>query len=289
MTYKSIFIAFLVALVGFGGGYLSHDKKPAAPTQMEESVFDRVMRTKVLRCGYVVYPPIYMKDPNTGKATGIFHDLTEEIAKVMGVKVEWTQEASFATYNEDLRMGRYDAFCSGVWPLAERAEVETYSNPVFYSGVGIWVRKDDKRFTDVDQVNNEAVTIAAIDGEMAGLIASQSFPKAKILSLPASTDQASMLLNVTTGKADVALVDVSTANSFLSHNPDSVRNLVPNDPIRFFPSVYGFKLGEFKIKSAFDTAIQDFLNNGLIGNLLNKYEEHPHSLYRVAKPYRNHD
>ncbi|HAX91321.1 MAG TPA: hypothetical protein DCY07_03825 [Rhodospirillaceae bacterium] len=284
MTFKSVLIAILITAIGFVGGQALNTPQEA-PQLKEETVFERVMRTKTLRCGYVTDQLFFRKDPNTGAFSGIFYDITLKIAEALRVKVEWTQEASYATYNEDLVSNRYDAFCSGVWPLALRAALETYTTPVLYSGVGVWVREDDQRVTKIDQINNENVKIAVIDGEMAGLIAYESFPKAQTMSLPNSTDRASMILNVTTGKADVVLIDTITALEFMGHNPGKIRNLIPDDPIRLFPSVYGFKFGETGMQMAFNTAIQDYLDNKVIEGIIRKHEKYPNSIFRVARPF----
>jgi len=59
-----------------------------AADKEKESAFDRVMRTKTLRCGYTIYPPFFSKDPNTGEFSGLFHDFTEQIGKELGIKIE---------------------------------------------------------------------------------------------------------------------------------------------------------------------------------------------------------
>lgn len=41
----------------------------------KESSYDRVMRTRTLRCGYGIFQPMIMKDPNTRKISGIFVDI----------------------------------------------------------------------------------------------------------------------------------------------------------------------------------------------------------------------
>ena len=60
-----------------------HATKNAAP-----DTFERVTSSGVLRCGYVVYPPGLINDPNTGKISGIFPDVLEQAAHNLGLKVD---------------------------------------------------------------------------------------------------------------------------------------------------------------------------------------------------------
>ena len=46
----------------------------------KESAYERVLRTGVLRCGYIAYPPHLIVDPATGTISGISHDIIEEAA-----------------------------------------------------------------------------------------------------------------------------------------------------------------------------------------------------------------
>lgn len=40
-----------------------------------ETAYDRIMRTGVIRCGYIPYAPGLTKDLKTGEFGGIFYDL----------------------------------------------------------------------------------------------------------------------------------------------------------------------------------------------------------------------
>ena len=50
------------------------------PAAVQETAFDRIMRTNVLRCGYAVATPWMMVDPNTNKPYGVNYDVTDALA-----------------------------------------------------------------------------------------------------------------------------------------------------------------------------------------------------------------
>lgn len=166
----------------------------------EQSVYDRVMETKTLRCAYAVYPPALMKDPNTGKISGIFHDVIEEVAKLHGFTIDWSEEVGYGTVLEGLKTGRYDMFCSALWPSAPRSQHGLFTLPLYYSGVGIYVRSDDDRFNKDPRktLNNEEYSIAIQDGDIIDTIARESFPNAQRVSTPQLAQAGEQFLLVTT-------------------------------------------------------------------------------------------
>ncbi len=63
----------------------------------KESVYDRVMRRRTLRCGYFEEVPFTNIDPNTNKKSGIAVELAETLAAQLDVKLEWTEAVNFGT------------------------------------------------------------------------------------------------------------------------------------------------------------------------------------------------
>jgi len=49
---------------------------------------------------------------------------------------------------EGLDSNRYDLVPTGVWPNSSRARHASFSVPLFYSGVGVWLRSNDNRFNN---------------------------------------------------------------------------------------------------------------------------------------------
>ena len=47
----------------------------------KQSLYERVIQSGKIRCCYIVYPPDCIKDPNTGKLSGISVEAIELVAK----------------------------------------------------------------------------------------------------------------------------------------------------------------------------------------------------------------
>lgn len=284
------FLALLIAL----GALTSVWMRPTttAPQQTEtvsssEPVFDRIEKTGVLRCGYIVYSPYIMRDPNTGALSGIFYDLTNKVAEKANWKVEWTTEATYATLPEDMRQRKYDAFCGGLALLVSYGKVMDYSAPIFFSALGAYVRSDDHRFdADLNLLNDPQYKIATIDGEMSQIIQQTKFPKASVFGMPDITDIGQLAMNVASGKADASFMEIVVANEFLLNNPGKIRNLIPERPIHLYENLWGFPLNERRLKNVFDIATREMVDTGYVDEVLKKYEKIPNSFYRAADPFK---
>ena len=246
----------------------------AADTPAPETAYDRVMRTGILRCGYILVPPQLGKDPNTGQLSGLMVDVMNEIGKRLNLDIRWTEEVNFATMSSGLQTGRYDAICFSLYRLPSAAKVMAYTRPLFYSATDIYVRSNDHRFDaqQTTRLNSPDISIATIDAEMSAIIAQDSFPHAKTLSLPAGTDITQLLLNVADGKADVTFVNRFIASGFLVANPGRVRNIEGTEPLRVFSHGIAYAPTEIALGQMLNNAIDDMNEQGKLNELLTAHE-----------------
>jgi polar amino acid transport system substrate-binding protein len=277
-------ILSIIIIIGLSACNVTGNKDAA---QKQDTLYDHVIKSGKIRVGYVTYPPGCIKDPNTGKLSGIFVETLEEAGKNLGLKIEWTEEVGWGTMIEGLQANRYDMIGSPVWANTTRAKLVDFSTPLFYSGIGAYVRKTDNRFSaSLDAINSEKIKISTIDGEMSDIISRSQFPKAQIISHPQLSDNSQILLDVAQGRADLTFVEPYIANQFLKSNKETIKNISAEKPIRIFPNTMMFKKGQSEFKSMLDTAVQELINSGFVDKLITKYEEVPGSFYRVNYPYR---
>jgi ABC-type amino acid transport substrate-binding protein len=279
-------IALVIAVTLFSNLYLLKPQTTVQAIVKEESVYDRVMRTGTIRCGYTIYPPDTIKDPNTDKLSGIFVDTMQKAADALHLKLEWTEEVSWGSMIEGLISNRYDAVCSGVWENTDRGRVVGFSRPVFYSALNAYVRKDETRFgNDLTVLNDPNIRIAVSDGETNATVARNRFPRAQQIALPQGSDFSQLLLTVSTGKADVVFIEPAVAADFMKNNPDSLKTL-SDRPLLVLPTIVMFKRGQDEFKSMLDSALDQLVNDGEVDDLLKQYEPFPGAFYRDAYAYR---
>lgn len=252
----------------------------------KESTYDRVMRTGTIRCGYVVWAPMFMKDPNTGVYSGIFYEYMEAVGKALDLKIEWTEETTPAGYVEALRLGRFDMLCSADWPNASRGKYLDYADPIFFLPLVPFAREEERRFdNNKDAIDDPSVTISTIDGEMSSIIARQDFARAKTVSLPQNADASQMLMNVTNGKADITITALTTGLAYQEKNPGKLRRVPLPRPVRLFPNTLSMRLGEDSLRQMMNTATRELQYSGVIDKIIDKYEQYPDSILLPSRPY----
>lgn len=272
----------LVSLVLLG----CDDSKPNVSTK-QDSAYDRVLEAKKLRVAYISYPPSFIKDAKTGEYSGIFHEVLKEMADRMELQVEYVEETAWGTMIESVRSGRVDIVCTGLWPNATRGKFVDFTDPVYFSPIRAYVRAGDARFDgNLAAINTQDVKIATIDGEMSSIIAKADFTTAKPHELPQTTDVAQLLLEVSTGKADVTFVEPAVAELFAASNPNKIQAVKNVDPVRVFPNVMMVAKGEANLLSMLNTAMGEVANTGVVDKIVTKYETKPGVFLRRQRPYQ---
>jgi polar amino acid transport system substrate-binding protein len=248
------------------------------------SVYNKVVSSGTIRACYTAFPPALIKDPNTGKLSGIFFETLNKAAQNMGLKVDWSTEVGWGDAIEALNSGKCDIVGSDSWSNSTRGKSAEFIQPVYYSAINAYVRANDSRFdNNVLVANNANYKLATLDGETSQVIAAQNFPNAKTIQLPQLSDVSQLFVNVADGKADMTFQDTTTGNQYMKSNPGKIKNVSTKNPIVVYGDVMMVKKGEFIFKSAIDNAIIELLNNGYVDGVINRYESG--GIYRVAKPY----
>lgn len=293
-TKGSIFAAALIALAVSVLVHVFWPQSQSSRAQQallasKEPMFSRITKSGFLRCGYVLYPPFVIKDPNTGKFSGIFVDLTEKLGALAGWKVEWSAETSYATMVEDMNAGKYDVYCGGSWVFFPTARYWANSIPAFYSPVMLYARANDSRFDDsfdLAKLNDPVYKFAEFDGELSQIAQQEDFPKASTLQFPQFTPVSDLALSVVTGKADVTIIERGVANAYMANNPGTLKEIGHGRPVRIFGDTWQFAFGEPALRQIIDNAVTDMLQSGFVEKTLRKYEDVPGTYYRALPLYR---
>lgn len=257
--------------------------KPQHSSQ-KEVAYERVINSGTLRCGYAISPPMMVADPNTGDVSGLDVEIWREIGTRLGLKIEWAEEAGWGNFIEGLRTGRYDAFCSQLWPDRNRSKFLTLAGPVTYSFLYTVARADDRRFDgNFDRINQPDVGIPVIDGDISYDMAVTGFPKARHLTLPQTANVTDMLESIITKKADVMFFEEGMLNAMPPEKLEKLR-IVPGIPISFtFASYYGLRSGEYALRDMIGWAIRAMIDDGTLRKLQLSYSK------GYVTPRQNHE
>lgn len=275
--FATILTAGIVgALAAFGVQHYapSNSTSGVAEKPAKETTYDRVMRTKTLRCGYYIWPKFSEKDLQTGQMKGFFVDIVEEMAKGYGWQVDWVAEINLSEFAAALDTGHVDMLCGGLGIVPQRTAHALFSTPVGYGPVLAYARTDDERFdNNQEAVNQPNITLSTMEGEITSMIARTQFPKAKVLEITSMQGGPILFENVAAKKADIVFQDPASFEVYNTHNPDKLK-LVPDVGMGVFSFGFPIQADQNRFKWVVDTAIADLQNRGVVEQLFAKYKLH---------------
>lgn len=285
MKNKLSVLAVVLSVVALGAAYLPN-RSGVSQAQTKESAYDRVMRTKTLRCGYSLWPTETEMDPVTKKMSGLVPDFAEELAKKLGLKIEWTLEFQWGQQMEALRSGKIDALCSsdGPWVTSSAAFVD-YVEPMFYVPIYLYGRAGETRFKTMEDANSSAVTFSTMDGDTSLPLALEKFPKAHRIELSQGADQSLVVTNVITGKADLVLMSPQTVEAVNKTSNIKLEKIFP-DPVVIISSSFSVPKGEQELLQLLSQGFRILHQFGISDKILNRIDPEKKLILRVAKPYQ---
>ena len=259
-----------------------------APQAANESAYNRVMRMGVLRCGYGLWEPGIIRDPNTGQFSGIVYDFMQAVGKSLNIKVEYTLEMPWDSIGVALKSGKIDAHCAGIFATPARGRVMAFSEPMFFSPTVAFARIDDSRFdNNVERINQPDVTTALSDDDITTEIYDTDFPQAKKWNLPQMAPPEELLLAVANHKADVTFNSPGRLRSFERGYPNKIKIIPSSRPLRIFPDSVAVDIDEEQLLHVLNTAIDQQIDSGMMDKILAKYKDKYDVSYIVPvnRPY----
>ena len=257
---KTLLLAFLLILCS---------ASPALAAKEKESAYDRVMRTKTLRCGYIPYEPYLIKDPNTGALSGITVEYIDAIGKRLGLKVDWAGEVNIDQVVPALNGGRFDAFCVPCTPDHDWVNVLDFSGSLGALPYYVYVSQN----SEMTKEQIETAKFAIVDGFVQTEITKQSFPNAQYQGLPQTTSPAEMYDQLKYGKADALVNEDISAMNYMKNNPGVIRRF-SDKPMIAMKMFLVTPKGDEKMRDFFgrnfDTGTPE--NLSLVKDLLVKYK-----------------
>jgi len=164
----------------------------AGAQQLQSRLYEITKGGKLKVCIWPQYYAISLRNPDTGKFEGIDIDLSEELAKDLGVKLEYV-ETSFSAFIADLQANKCDIGMFGVGATMKRAQAVAFSQPYLISGVYAVVHKDGKVKTWED-IDKPGVNVGMALGSYIEPFMRSYLKNAKVVAVaPPATTQAELM------------------------------------------------------------------------------------------------
>jgi len=194
------------------------------------------------------YPPFETKD-DSGKPAGASVMLAEALGEYLGREIEIV-ETDYASLIPALEQGTIDLIISSMTITPAREEVVDFSDPYTNSQLMMLVYKDSK-VQSPDDLNDPEVIIASKTGTIGALWAAQYAPNAQIRNID---EEASAVLEVAQGKADVFIYDPLSIIRHHENYPDTTRAVL--EPL---PNTKGWGIAMRKGEDALKEKINAFI------------------------------
>ena len=171
-------------------------------TANAKSRLNEILESSILRVGTTGdWNPMTIKDPATNEYKGFDIDVVNELAKDMGVKIQFVP-TEWKTLVSGITSNKYDISTSASLN-AKRALSTGYSSSYLnYHQVPLTLKKNLNKFSDWTDINKPNVKFAVTLGTVQEQMAKEFFPKAIITSIesPARDFQ-----EVLSGRAEVSM------------------------------------------------------------------------------------
>jgi polar amino acid transport system substrate-binding protein len=217
--------------IGGGAALAAAVASPASAQATADNTLDRIRASKVLRIA--VLPgelPYFNKDLATGNWSGFSIEMANDIAKLLDVKLEYT-ESTYGNSILDLQSNKIDLGFA-LNPTPQRALVVDFCGAVFHHPFGAMLKKGLEARTWAD-VNKPDVNIAVDVGSANETIARRFAPNATIKSLK-SRDE--VMLEMSSGRVDCVVNALVLGLTAIAKNPNLGTYKILQTPAVAIPS-----------------------------------------------------
>lgn len=187
-----------------------------------------IQQNKLLKvCIWPDYFGISYFNSRTNTLQGIDIDLSKELAKDLGVRLEYVH-TSFANFMDDLLVEKCHIAMMGVGVTPQRAEKVKFSKPYLRSDIYAVALKANTKINSWDDIDRTGNVVVVQKGTFMEPVLKGYLKQA---SLYAATKHGEREKEVEAGRADVFATDYPYSQRMLQ-NTDWAKVISPNRPIR---------------------------------------------------------
>lgn len=211
-------VALIATCAGGGGG-----------SSRSEDHFRDIVQRGVLRVGTTGdFYPFSLRDAKTNSYQGYDIDVARQLAKDLGVRLEFVQ-TSWQGLVSGMLAGKYDIALSGITVTMERMKSVGFSDSYVAVRLVPLIRKEDTaKFRNWQDLDRPEVTIAVELGTSSESIVRGLYKKARIIAVEAPT--ARSYQEVLTRRADAGINDILTYSRAAEKYP-TLMVLNDQDPV----------------------------------------------------------
>jgi ABC-type amino acid transport substrate-binding protein len=205
-------------------------------------------------------PEMYLLN---GKPAGYDVDLLNKLAAKLGVKLQ-IDNLDFNGLIPGLLAKKFDLVSVGLTPTAAREQVVDFTRAyVPYASV-LAVKQSNNSPAQISTYNKSGVTITALQGSSDQTTAQADFPKANVVGL---NDQNSTLLEVSTGRAEGAVLENYILSQYQQANPNQVKQAAMSKPLSLSYGAWAIQKGDSALQSELNSFLCTAQSDGTLTSL----------------------
>ena len=195
----------------------SSDAASANETDPRAAASPEEIRARgVLRVGTAGdYQPMSYLDPESGEYAGFDAALAEDLAKDLGVKLEYVK-TSWPTLMEDTLAGKFDLALCGVTVTDARKEQALMSDGYLGNGKTVLCRKEDaEKYTSLSAIDRPEVRVMENPGGLNEKFARENLPNATLIIHNVNQEIPGL---IAAGEADVMITEIMEAGYYVGQD-----------------------------------------------------------------------
>lgn len=244
-----------------------------APAAGASATIDKIVKNGKLRIGVAVAPPWLLQDPATNKYFGPAVDISEKIASLLNVEVEYVP-SNWDVLIAGLQADKFDLAGAPMFATEARMKVIDFMS---YTSAGTcyFVKKDNTKINSLSDLNDPSVTIVTFTGTGTEEGIRKSYPKAIIRSIVQPPGGQPPIEEILADRGVVGPMDSPIMVMVQSKYPDlriigGADNCFANPDIPF-PIGLGFNKGDAGL-TTFLKLVVDSMQKDINANIL-KYSD----------------
>ncbi|MDE2625197.1 MAG: amino acid ABC transporter substrate-binding protein [Betaproteobacteria bacterium] len=208
-------------------------------------------------CIWPDYYGISYRNPHTGRLSGLDIDLSQQLAKELGVRLQY-EETDFSRLLHDLESGRCQIAMMGVGITPARQERVAFSRPYLHSDIYAVASLENRavrKWADIDQPGR---VVVVQKGTYMDPLMERILKKASLLRVVRTSERER---EVETGRADVFITDYPYSRQILD-SADWARVIAPDAPVALTNYGYAVAKGDPAWLARINRFVQDVSRDG---------------------------
>jgi ABC-type amino acid transport/signal transduction systems, periplasmic component/domain len=261
-----MFIILILSVSVFAGcGQSASESKSTSSsnTSSKENSLERVKKAGKIVIGIDdTYPPMEFKDKDN-KLVGYDIDMANEIAKKLGVKVEFVPTAWDGIFMA-LQSKKFDVIHSTVSITDERKKTMIFTEPYIYGGNAIFVKADNTTVNSQDDFKDKIIGCQV--GTTAQDVLSKMSGMKEVKKYNGMTEA---FLDLKNGRIDAVVSDPQVGDYYIASQKDKfkkIKSLLNQEPIGA-----AFRKDDTDLRDGYQKAMDELKKDGTLSKLSEKW------------------